>query len=221
MGKAFNRKVVALAGRLPRIWADPATTDAHRKALLRCLVEKVVLDRGARDVALARIVWRGGAVTDLEVKMRVNALAKLTRGDDMRDRLLGLAQAGMPDDEIASVLTSEGHRSSNSADKVLPITVQRLRLAAGIKVAVQRDRWHHDPGLLSANDFATKLGIPVNWLYVQIRKGRLLIDRQPSGAYLFPNTSTVFDAIRNLRNHTISSLDLRINQPDKEGHQHE
>ena len=46
MGKALESKVVALAGRLPRIWADPATTDAHRKALLRCLVEKVVLDRG-------------------------------------------------------------------------------------------------------------------------------------------------------------------------------
>ena len=64
MGKALNGKVVALAGRLPQVWADPATTDAHRKALLRCLVEKVVLDRGTRDIALARIVWPGsyGAV---------------------------------------------------------------------------------------------------------------------------------------------------------------
>ena len=68
MGKALNGKVVSLAGRLPQIWADAATTDAQRKALLRCLVEKVVLDRGEHDVALVRIVWRGGAVTDLEVK---------------------------------------------------------------------------------------------------------------------------------------------------------
>ena len=44
-------KVVVLAGRLPQIWADPATTDAQRKALLRCLVDKVVLDRGEHDVA--------------------------------------------------------------------------------------------------------------------------------------------------------------------------
>ncbi|WP_333834448.1 hypothetical protein [Rubrimonas sp.] len=72
----------------------------------RCLVEKVVLDRGTRDIALARIVWRGGAVTDLDVKMRVNAVANLTRGDEMRNRLLKLAQAGTPDDEIARILTS-------------------------------------------------------------------------------------------------------------------
>jgi len=212
---------VALYGRLPQIWADPATTGAHRKALLRCLVEKVVLDRGVRDIATARIVWRGGAVTDLEVKMRVNSVATLTRGDEMRDRLLELAQAGVPDDEIARVLTGEGHRSPNCADKVLPITIQRIRLAAGIQSGCQRDRWHHDPGLLSANDLASKLGIPVNWLYVQIRKRSLLIDRQPSGAYLFPDASSVLDAVRSLRNHTISSLDLRIYQPDKRGHQHE
>jgi DNA invertase Pin-like site-specific DNA recombinase len=221
MGKALESKVIALAGRLPQIWADPATTDAHRKALLRCLVEKVVLDRGTRDIALARIVWRGGAVTDLDVKMRVNSVAKLTRGDEMRDRLLELAQGGMPDDEIASVLTGEGHRSPDSADTVLPITVQRIRLAAGIKVAVQRIRWGNDPSLLSANEVATRLGIPVNWLYVQIRKGRLLIDRQPSGAHLFPNSPSALDAVRSLRDHTIPRLDLRIYQPDKEGHLHE
>jgi Recombinase zinc beta ribbon domain len=72
MGKALRDKVVRLAGRLPQIWADPTTSDAHRKALLRCLIEKVVLDRGERDVALVRVVWRGGAVTNLEVKMKVS-----------------------------------------------------------------------------------------------------------------------------------------------------
>ena len=126
----------------------------------------------------------------------------------------------MPDDEIAAVLTDECHRSPDSADKASPITIQRIRLAAGVKVAAQRNKWRHAPGLLSANEVATKLGIPVNWLYVQIRKGRLLIDRQPSGAYLFPNSPSALDAVRSLRDHAIPSLDPRINQPDKEGHQH-
>ena len=221
IGKALNNKVVALAGRLSQIWADPATSDTHRKALLRCLIEKVVLDRGPHDITRTRIVWRGGAVSDLEVKMRVNSVASLTRGSEMRERLLDLAQSGMPDDEIARVLTREGHRSPTSTESVLPITVQRIRLAAGIRVAAQRTRWHHDPSLLSANEFAAKIGIPVNWLYVQIRKKRLLIDRQPNGAYLLSDTPSVLEAVRSLRNHNISSLDLRINQPDKEGHQHE
>ena len=60
----------------------------------------------------------------------------------------------------------------------------------------------------------------MNWLYVQIRQKRLLIDRQPTGAYLFPNSPAVLEAVRDLRDHTITSLDLRICQPHQEGHQH-
>jgi DNA invertase Pin-like site-specific DNA recombinase len=220
LGKALNGKVVSLAGRLPQIWANEATADSQRKALLRCLVDKVVLDRGEHDVALVRIVWRGGAVTDLEVKVKVNSIAKLTRGMEMRDRVLDLARNGMPDDEIVTILTTEGHRSPNCEEKVLPITVQRIRRTAGIKVAEQRNRWSHDSRLLSAPELAARLGIPVNWLYVQIRQKRLLMDQQPTGAYLFRDAPAVLDAIRDLRNHAISHLDLRICQPYQEGHQH-
>ncbi|BAR55645.1 hypothetical protein JQ614_41285 [Bradyrhizobium diazoefficiens] len=39
--KVLNDKVVRLSGRLPEIWTDPGTTDAKRKALLRCLIDKV------------------------------------------------------------------------------------------------------------------------------------------------------------------------------------
>jgi len=66
--KALNDKVVHLSGRLPEIWTDSSTTDAKRKALLRCLIDKVILDRGEHDVVRVRIVWRGGAVTEIEVK---------------------------------------------------------------------------------------------------------------------------------------------------------
>ena len=78
----------------------------------------------------------------------------------------------------------------------------------------------HDSSSLTAPELAAKLSIPVNWFYVQIRQKRLLLDRQPSGAYLFQDAPAVLDSIRNLRNHTINRLDLRICQPHQEGHQH-
>ena len=137
----------------------------------------------------------------------------------MRERVLELACTKMHDDEIAAVLTSEGHRSPNCANKVLPITVQRIRLSAGVKGLVERrTRWRHSPDVLSAHELARKLKIPVNWLYVQIREGRLLIDRHASGAHLFANKPSVIEAVRKLRNHDIDHVDLRINQPHKEGH---
>jgi hypothetical protein len=39
------------------------------------------------------------------------------------------------------------------------------------------------------------VNIPVNWIYVQIRQKHLLIDRQPTGAYLFQDTTAVLDAV--------------------------
>jgi hypothetical protein len=116
--KALNNKVVRLSGRLPEIWTDPSTTDTKRKALLRCLIDKVILDRGEHDVVRARIVWRGGAVTEIEVKMRVNSIANLTQGTKMGERVLELARTKMHDDEIAAMLTSEGHRSPNCRQSV-------------------------------------------------------------------------------------------------------
>lgn len=218
IGKALEGKVVSLAGRLPQIWADPTTSDARRKALLRCLIDKVVLDRGEHDVTSVRIVWRGEAVTSLEVKMRVNNIAKLTRGAEMRDRAIALANDGMHDDEIAAALTREGHRSPTCWDKVLPNTVQRIRHAAQIEVGQRQVRWRHDAGTLSAPELAARLGIPVNWLYVQIRKNRLMADRQPDGAYVFVDDAVVLEGVQSLRNHTIDCVDLRICQPHQEGH---
>jgi Recombinase zinc beta ribbon domain len=220
MGKTLHAKVISLAGRLPHIWTDPATTDAQRKALLRCLIDKVVLDRGVHDVSLVRIVWRGGAVSELNVKMKVNSVAKLTRGTEMRARVVDLARNGIPDDHIAAALTGEGHRSPTCEGKVLPITVAQIRRGAGIPVIEPRTRWSHDIGRLSAPELARRLNIPVNWLYVQIRQKRLLIDQQPTGAYLFEDTPSVLDAVRQLRTHATNCVDLRICQPNQEGHQH-
>jgi hypothetical protein len=57
--------------RLLTLWDNPATRRDHRKALLRCLIDKVVIRRCTRDKAKVRIVWRGGATTELPVTLPV------------------------------------------------------------------------------------------------------------------------------------------------------
>ncbi len=46
--------------RLPELWRESALTTARKKALLRCLIDKVVIHRAAPDTIHMRIVWRGG-----------------------------------------------------------------------------------------------------------------------------------------------------------------
>jgi DNA invertase Pin-like site-specific DNA recombinase len=212
--------IVALSGRLSQLWHAPTTHDAQRKALLRCLVDKVMLDRGEHDVATVRVVWRGGAVSQLTIKRAVGRLEALTRGAEMRERVIALARTDIPDEEIAARLTDEGHRSPSCAERVLPATIRRIRQQAGLGPRTPRSRWRHTSDLLGVQALARRLNIPTKWLYGQIRTGRLLIDRQPTGAYLFRDTEAVLQAICNLRDRTINRADLRPHQPTCMGYQH-
>jgi hypothetical protein len=155
----LRAKVVALGARLPAIWTDPATPREHRKALLRCLIDKVVMRRSARDRAEVRIVWRGGATTELTVMMPVNALTALPRHAEMERRICELASAGISDDEIARMLTAEGHRSPWRTDKVLPSTVQGVRLRHRIKAVRPQTRWSKIDGRLSVTELAARLHV--------------------------------------------------------------
>jgi hypothetical protein len=138
----------------------------------------------------------------------------------MHARILELAREGLTDDAVAARLTREGHRSPSCPERVLPTTIQGVRLEAGIKIARQRTRWDHEPGHLGVTAMAERLGIPAKWLYIQIRQGRIVIDRQASGAYLFEDTPQTVDALRNLRNRAVECVDLRTHQHDQEGHRY-
>ena len=53
-------------------------TRERKKALLRSLIDKVVLRRLAADRISVRIVWRGGEISDLEVEVAVHTHRFLT-----------------------------------------------------------------------------------------------------------------------------------------------
>jgi DNA invertase Pin-like site-specific DNA recombinase len=204
----LREKVVALGGRLPEVWADPATHREHRKALLRCLIEKVVIRRNARDRVEVRIVWRGDATTELTIMMPVNALAALPRHAEMEQRVCELAAAGVYDDEIARMLTAEGHRSAWRVAQVLPSTVRDIRLRHGIKTVRQRTRWRAVPGCLTVAQLADRLRIPPKWIHTQLTRGALRTTREPSGRYIFPDTRLAMQAVQELRQRRIKQVDL-------------
>ena len=48
-----------IGAKLPEIWPTDVFTQAQKKALLRCLIDKVVVHRIGRDTVRTRIVWKG------------------------------------------------------------------------------------------------------------------------------------------------------------------
>jgi hypothetical protein len=114
---ALREAFSTLGQSLPTLWHQDTLSRAQRKALLRCLLEKVVLDRRAPDTITTRIVWRGGAVSELEVPCPVGTLRDLTGFAQMEAQVLRLESQGQSDEEIAQRLTLQGFRSPQLASR--------------------------------------------------------------------------------------------------------
>jgi hypothetical protein len=157
-------------------------------------------------------------VAELMVMMPVNGLTALPRQKEMEQRICELAARGVYDDEIARILTAEGHRSPRCVEAVLPSTVRGIRLRQNVKITQPRTRWPKVEGRLSVTELAARLHIPPKWIYTQLRRGSLLTSYDPAGRYLFPDDQAALQAIRKLRDHIIRQLDLRADQPQQEGY---
>ena len=97
------------------LWSTPILARAQKKALLRCLLDKVVIHRVGRDRVHLRLVWRGGEVTIYDIPITVGSLAELSSGQELEARVLQLHAAGKSDHEIAQELTAAGFTSIRRA----------------------------------------------------------------------------------------------------------
>jgi hypothetical protein len=109
---AFSR----LGQKLPELWPTAVLSRPQKKALLRCLLEKVVVQRVGRDRVQIRLVWRGGEVTEYVMPIPVGALADLATSQELAARVLQLHQAGKPDEVSARELSAAGFRSPMQTD---------------------------------------------------------------------------------------------------------
>ena len=119
--------LMTMGQKLPQIWSSDVLTQVQRKALLRCLIDKVVIHRLQRDQVHIRIIWKGGDNTNLSLPIPVGSLAELTSGEELEARIVALARQGFKDDDVAAQLTAEGFRSPMGLT-LLPSTVKRIRL---------------------------------------------------------------------------------------------
>jgi DNA invertase Pin-like site-specific DNA recombinase len=190
---------LAISRQLPELWQQPDMTWSDKKALLRSLIEKVVLQRVVRDRILIRIVWRGGEVSELAVEPPVHALSALSRGAEMETRLLELARQGVDDAAIADILTQEGHRSVRRS-YVPARTVQLVRQRHGVPQNAMATRARHISGWLTIDKVADYLQVSTSWIKRRIRNGTITVQRDPrDNRYLFPDTPDGLSALQELK----------------------
>ena len=193
------RRLFTEAGQaIPTLWQQDRLTLPQKKALLRCLIDKVVAHRSAPGLLQVRIVWKGGATTEREVPVSVLSLAQLPGAKDMVKTIRTLVRQGRTDEEIAAELTRRGHRSSRHPT-VRPKTVTRLRQRHRILIYNNCSHPHRVPGYLTAPQIARRLKIPDHWIYDRIHNGTIRVRRHRTHRlYLFPDRPTTLTLFRQL-----------------------
>jgi hypothetical protein len=195
-----EREAFLQAGKkIPELWRQGALTPQQQKAFLRCLIDKVVIHRSAPDALQVRIVWRGGDTTAAAVPVTVGSLARLSSAQEMETEILGLVKVGKTDEEIAALLTEQGHRSPRHAT-VLPSTVRLLRLRH--RLLRQRSQSHPRrlPGHLTVPQLARALGVTPHWIYDRIHNGTIRVALDPQrGLYLLPDQPRTIALFKQLR----------------------
>jgi DNA invertase Pin-like site-specific DNA recombinase len=153
----------SLGQALPTLWLQDTFSRAQRKALLRCLIDKVVLDRRAPDAIAVRIIWRGGAVSELAMPCTVGRLVDLSDFRQLEAQILRLESQGKADEEIAQILTAQGFRSSQHP-ALLASTVQLIRLRHGRLHRYRGPRPRRVVGSLTIPQIATAVGVKPHWI---------------------------------------------------------
>jgi DNA invertase Pin-like site-specific DNA recombinase len=194
--------------RLPEIWhQEEILSTPHKKALLRCLIDKVVVHRLAPDRVQTRLVWKGGATTTTTLTITVGSFKHLSASTEIEATILELSQQGISDEEIARRLTELGHSSPKKPHQVLPSTVKCIRLKHRIFQKRSQSHPRHIPGRLTIPQIAPILGVTPHWIYHLIRSGKIQLARDPkTGLYLFPDQPETLEKFQLLKAGSLHNL---------------
>jgi hypothetical protein len=203
---AETRNAFCEAGKqIPELWRTDHFAPPQKKALLRCLIDKVVLRRIASDQVHCRVVWKGGDTTSADVQVTVSSLARLSRNKEMKAAIVKLAKQGKSDEDIAAQLTEEGHRSPRQMT-LLSSTVKRIRLHHGVLTRGSQSCPRRVPGYLTITQVAEHLGISPYWIYHRLHNGTIQVKAKSNRKCLFPDKPTTLAQFKQLRSGKLQTL---------------
>jgi DNA invertase Pin-like site-specific DNA recombinase len=196
----------AVGQHLPQLWQDGTLTQTHKKALVRALIERVIVRRCGHDRVQVRIVWKGGETSEMSIPIPVPAWTQLAEATVMEERIVEASRQGLPDAVIAQELTDQGYRSPMRA-QVLPSTVSRIRRAHGLFQQPQLAGPRRVAGALTVPQLAVLLERSPYWIYHRITNGTIVVRRDPhSKRYLFPDDPATLLQFRQLRDGIVRRL---------------
>jgi hypothetical protein len=131
--EAERARVRALAADLPGLWQAPGTTPADRKEIVRCLVERVVVQvrRDSEAVGIT-IHWKGGFTSEHQAVRPVRLYSQLEGYEQLMDHITQLRREGYTAAGIAQKLNEEGYRTPKMRGDFHPALIRKLLERRGL-----------------------------------------------------------------------------------------
>jgi DNA invertase Pin-like site-specific DNA recombinase len=155
-----QERIQALATAIPTLWQAATTTAADRQAIVRCLIERVVLHAAATtEQATVEIVWAGGPTTLHDFVRRRQSYARLQSQPALRERILALREEGLSAVHIAQQLNEEGYHPLNPEQPFTADIVRGLFRKMEVRGEIQNDELR-GPNEWWLHDLAAELEMP-------------------------------------------------------------
>jgi DNA invertase Pin-like site-specific DNA recombinase len=191
-----------LASDLPALWHAETTTAADRQAIIRQLVERIMVTvQGDSEHVDLEVHWIGGHRTHTRRMRPVARLDQLSYYPDLLARAATLHQQGLGRAAIAQHLNAEGWRPAKRRQTFTADMVGSLLVRQGLRSSTSRPRsvarkneeW-------TLPELAYTLEMPHPTLYSWLRKGHLKARHDKrSGQWLIRADARELQRLRTLR----------------------
>ncbi len=156
-------RIRALSEDIPALWRAAGTTNADRKAIVRCLVERVVVHvRPDSEYVDATIHWHGGFTSQHEIVRPVRSYAQLRDQEQLVARVVQLHGQGHTAAALAEQLNHEGFAPPRRSGRFNQQVVKYLLARCGLPEKTAADQLGPHEWWLA--DLARALHMPINTL---------------------------------------------------------
>lgn len=174
-------RIEQLARDIPALWNAASTNEADRKAIVRHLVERVVINvEGNSEDVQATIHWAGGFESQHQFHRHISSYEQLVDYERLLERVAELHTAGQSRAQIAKQLNAEGYHPPQRSDSFGISGVAKLlsHLRArehGNQSSVPASEVGSDATFVSnewwPSDLAKELDMPLSTIRAWRRKG--------------------------------------------------
>ena len=171
LSAADRATIEALASEVAEIWSASTTTSADREAILRLLINEVIVTvDGDTEWVDMDINWAGGMQTHCRVRRPVARLSQLSRYDELIQRFEELRRAGASANKIADTLNAEGWTTPTQRNPFNGRLVRSMMERHDVLSVPRGPRPRPGPDEWWLSDLADELKIPQQTLYGWLKR---------------------------------------------------